>query len=164
MPHDIANFKIFGSTRKYSLHFIALHNVYNGLLGFLNGDFCHMTGLRALFIWRERFHKLFLIYLFWFQIQTHMENTAKFKWLIEMEHKPIESYLQKLFFFAFALAEQKKFLRPFIFRLITGMWVLWLYWFHFTYSISTWVFLNFIISLSTSKSSNIKLIGTSFLP
>lgn len=36
-----------------------------------------------------------------------MENTAKFKWLIEMEHKPNESYLQKLFF-AFALAEQKK--------------------------------------------------------
>lgn len=33
-----------------------------------------------------------------------MENTAKFKWLIEMEHKPIESYLQKLLFFAFPQA------------------------------------------------------------
>lgn len=117
MPHDIANFKIFGSTRKYSLHFIALHNVYNGLLGFLNGDFCHMTGLRALFIWRERFHKLFLIYLFWFQSQTHMENTAKFKWLIEMEHKPIESYLQKLFFFfCFCSCRTKKIPQAFYFQ------------------------------------------------
>lgn len=35
-----------------------------------------------------------------------MENTAKFKWLIEMEHKPIESHLHKLSF-DFALAEQK---------------------------------------------------------
>lgn len=45
-----------------------------------------------------------------------MENTAKFKWLIEMEHKPIESYLQKLFFFAFALAEQKKIPQAFYFQ------------------------------------------------
>lgn len=47
-----------------------------------------------------------------------MINTAKFKWLIEMEHKPIESRLQKLSF-AFALAEQKKIAQAFYFQVDT---------------------------------------------